>query len=635
MERMRPPPVWKSSRRLYRQFRSDLRRPLDTAEGGSGSTSGDEVASANRRANFRQFLRTIWSFRWKLGAILVMASVVNVLETAQPFLVGQAIDRVLLKTGIELPEKTRLLIILASSLLGMVVLARGLDAWRDYRMHALNTRVLSRLRRRLYGHLLRFPVSRLHEMKVGGVVSRLTTDLEALTGLVQMAFISPAVAIQRVLFAFAIVFFWNPKLAFILLSLLGPMAFGSFLWIGPIRKVWRFYFHRKGEIDSRISETFNGIRVVRAFQREEAEELRYAASQHALARLNLHGVRLTTVVHILWSVLIPLANVAVIYFGGRMFLKGEASIGQITGLMGYTGMLMGPIYMIVQTFGDLQKSLAAVDRVFDHLREPDEVDDPPDAVEAPSVVRDIRFEEVGFAYNQDKPVIHDFSLEVPRGASVALVGPSGAGKTTVADLVARFYHPTSGRIFLNGVPFGRIRLHSYRRLLGFVAQEIFLFDGSVAENLAYGREEATRDEIIAAAIQANAHDFITELPDGYDTMIGERGAILSGGQRQRLSIARAIVADPQILILDEATSALDSQSERLIQEALEHLEANRTTFVIAHRLSTIARSDIIVVLDKGRMVECGNHARLMALRGRYWHMVEQQREAFETSGATV
>jgi ATP-binding cassette subfamily B protein/subfamily B ATP-binding cassette protein MsbA len=318
-----------------------------------------------------------------------------------------------------------------------------------------------------------------------------------------------------------------------------------------------------------------------------------------------------------------------------MFLEGGASIGQITGLMGYTGMLMGPIYMIVQTFGELQKSLAAVDRVFDHLREPDEVDDPPDAVEAPALVRDIRFENVSFAYNQDKPVIHDFSLDVPRGASVALVGPSGAGKTTIADLVARFYEPSSGTILLNGVPFGRIRLHSYRRLLGFVAQEIFLFDGSVAENLAYGREEATRDEIIAAAVQANAHDFIMELPDGYDTMIGERGAILSGGQRQRLSIARAIVADPQILILDEATSALDSESERLIQEALERLEANRTTFVIAHRLSTIARSDIIVVLDKGRMVECGHHRELMALRGRYWHMVEQQRGAFDTAGATV
>jgi ATP-binding cassette subfamily B protein/subfamily B ATP-binding cassette protein MsbA len=486
------------------------------------------------------------------------------------------------------------------------------------------------LRRRLYGHLLRFPLSRLHELKVGGVVSRLTTDVESLTGLIQMAFISPTVALIRVGFAFAIVFAWNSRLALILLTLIAPMAFASFLWIGPIRKVWQFYFRRKGELDSRISETFGGIRVVRAFQREEAEELRYAASQHALARLNLHGVRFTTVVHILWSVLIPLANVAVLYFGGRMLLDGRATLGQIAGLMGYTGMLMGPVYMIVQTFGDLQKSLAAVDRVFDHLREPDEVHDPPDAVEAPAQVRDIRFDHVDFGYVGERLVIQNFSLVVPCGATVAFVGASGAGKSTLADLVARFYQPTGGQLLLNGIPFEHIRLHSYRRLLGIVAQDVFLFDGTIAENLAYGRPDATRDEIVAAAIEANAHDFISDLPEGFDTMIGERGAKLSGGQRQRLSIARAIVADPQILILDEATSALDTESERLIQEALERLEVNRTTFVIAHRLSTIAHADVIVVLDKGRIVECGTHPELMTLRGRYWHMVEQQREAFES-----
>ncbi|MGI8603335.1 MAG: ABC transporter ATP-binding protein [Verrucomicrobiales bacterium] len=631
MQHVGPPPIWKSSRRLYRQFREDLRGTrVRTGPGKEGKP--DESTSVYRRDNFRQFIHTIWSFKWKLGAILFLAVLVNALETIQPYLIGQAIDRVLTRADIEISEKTRQLATFALSLLGMVVVARGFDAWRDYRTHALSTRVLSLLRRKLYGHLVRFPLARLHELKVGGVVSRLTTDLESLTGLVQMAFISPTVAIIRVAFAFAIVFVWNSQLALILLTLLAPMAFGSFLWIGPIRKVWQFYFRRKGEMDSRISETFGGIRVVRAFQREEAEELRYAASQHALARLNLYGVRYTTVVHILWSVLIPLANVAVLFFGGRMLLQGDATLGQITGLMGYTGMLMGPVYMIVQTFGDLQKSLAAVDRVFDQLREPDEIHDPPDAVEVPPSLREIRFDGVEFAYQPEKIVIDNFSLTVPRGATVAFVGASGSGKTTLADLVSRFYQPTSGQLLFNGIPFEKIRLHSYRRLLGIVSQEVFLFDGTVAENLAYGRPEATRDDVIAAAIQANAHDFIMELSTGYDTMVGERGAKLSGGQRQRLSIARAIVADPQILILDEATSALDSESERLIQQALERLERNRTTFVIAHRLSTIARSDIIVVLDKGRMVESGTHSQLMALRGRYWHMVEQQREAFEFQG---
>jgi ATP-binding cassette subfamily B protein/subfamily B ATP-binding cassette protein MsbA len=409
------------------------------------------------------------------------------------------------------------------------------------------------------------------------------------------------------------------------------MAFGSFLWLGPIRKIWNYYWKQKGEVDARISETFSGIRVVRAFQREEAEEIRNAVAQHSLARFNLYAVRYTTSVHILWSVLIPLANVAVLYVGGRLMFDGTASIGQITGLMAYTAMLMGPVYQIVQTFGDLQKSLAAMDRVFDHLREPDELDDPPDAVEAPARVERIEFQNLGFAYAKGKSVIQDFSLSVPRGACVALVGASGAGKTTVADLVARFYHPTAGTILINGISLEKIKLHSYRRLLGIVSQDVFLFDGTIADNIAYGRPHASREEIIAAARQANAHDFIAELPEDYDTLTGERGARLSGGQRQRLSIARAILADPQILILDEATSALDTRSERLIQEAVEHLEADRTTFVIAHRLSTIAKADIIVVLEKGHIIERGTHTELMNLKGRYWHMVEQQRERVLTS----
>lgn len=587
--------------------------------------AGEAPPSAHHRDNFLAYLQTIAQFRWRIALVMGLALLVSLLEVSQPRLIGEVIDRVLTAGGMAQAEREQRLPGYCLLLLVLILSARAADAVRDYQVNALNVRVLSYLRRRLYGHLLRFPLARLHQIKTGGIVSRLTGDLSQLSGLVQMALISPTLALFRVVLTFVIVSLWNSELALVLLLLLGPMAFGSFLWIGPIRRIWGFYWKRKGELDARISETFGGIRVVRAFQREEAEERRNALSQHTLARLNLHAVRKTASVHIIWGLLIPLANLMVLYAGGRMVFESQASIGQITGLMAYTGMLMGPVYQIVQTFSELQKSLAALDRVFDHLREPDEYDDPPDAVEAPSIQR-LRFEHVGFAYGDGGEVLHDICLDVPRGATVALVGPSGAGKSTLADLVARFYAPSSGRITLNDIPLDRIRLYSYRRLLGFVSQDVFLFDGSIAENIAYGRPEATPAEIETAARQANAHAFIAELAEGYDTAIGERGVRLSGGQRQRLSIARAILADPQILILDEATSALDTESERLIQDAIERLEANRTTFVIAHRLSTVAHADMIVVLDHGHIVESGSHVELIGRRGRYWKMVEQQRQ---------
>jgi ATP-binding cassette subfamily B protein len=265
------------------------------------------------------------------------------------------------------------------------------------------------------------------------------------------------------------------------------------------------------------------------------------------------------------------------------------------------------------------------------LDQPAELPDLPDALPAPALVDELRFEDVSFAYPRGGPVIVNFSLSVPGGSVVALVGPSGAGKTTLTDLLARFRDPTQGCLRLNGVDLRRIQLQSYRSLIGVVAQDVFLFDGSVADNISYGARHATREQIVAAAQKANAHEFIQRLPDGYDTVVGERGVKLSGGQRQRLSIARALLADPQILILDEATSNLDSESEQLIQQSLRQLFARRTTFVIAHRLSTIVDADLIIVLDRGRALELGTHAELLGRRGAYYAMIQRQwRSAADT-----
>jgi ATP-binding cassette subfamily B protein/subfamily B ATP-binding cassette protein MsbA len=366
---------------------------------------------------------------------------------------------------------------------------------------------------------------------------------------------------------------------------------------------------------------------VRAFRRETWEERDYAVGHHTALRKELFAHRRELLLWGSWGALMALVDLVIIWYGGTLQIQGRASVGDIMAFQWYTFLLLNPIWQIVNSFSELQRSLAAMDRVFEILDMPADKPDVPGAIDAPVRVDEIRFQDVSFEYRAGEPVVTDFRLVVPGGSVVALVGRSGAGKTTVTDLVARFHDPTRGQILVNGTDIRKFHLHSYRELLGVVHQEVFLFDGTVRENIAYGRRGAIEAEIIDAARRANAHEFIAALPEGYDSFIGERGVKLSGGQRQRLAIARAILAAPQILILDEATSNLDTESEQLIQESLQDLLRGRTSFVIAHRLSTISHADIIIVMEGGRVIEQGTHEELMRARGTYFAMVTRQREA--------
>jgi ATP-binding cassette subfamily B protein len=422
-------------------------------------------------------------------------------------------------------------------------------------------------------------------------------------------------------------------------------------WINKIRPLYRDIRTRRQGIDAMSAEAFSGMRVVRAFNRRHAEAARFTSEGHLLARQELYTWWWARGIEMVWMMLIPLASVAVLVYGGTAVIDGTLTIGDLMAFSAYLLALLGPLEALVASATNVQNNLAALDRVLDLLKEEREFESttPSTSIEPATVRGRITIEGLTYAYpvrekksdtsdtgekrkdTRGEPVLTGIDLDIAPGETIAFVGASGAGKTTICNLIARFDDPTAGRITMDGIDLRDIPIEQYRNLLGIVEQDVFLFDGSVRDNIGYAKRNANEDDIFAAAQAANAHGFITELERGYDTLIGERGVRLSGGQKQRLAIARAILADPRILILDEATSALDTESERLIQNSLASLMQGRTSFVIAHRLSTIRHANRIVVIEDGHVREVGTHEELLERDGRYAELLKMQLEG-EDSG---
>ncbi|MFW5751350.1 MAG: ABC transporter ATP-binding protein [Planctomycetota bacterium] len=630
-----------SSKRRFRAFMKHWRAgriagPAAGSDGGQAAPQRRQARRDERRRHLARYARWLWPARWRVFGVLAMALVVAGLDAAWPVLIGWMIDIIGPGANERLPDLARIaeprnaLLIIGLVCLVLIVAGRLIGLSRGYLQAVLGAELTQRLRRDLHDRLMHLPLSRLEGMKTGGIQSRLSGDVDGTAGLVQQAVIRPISALVRLLVVIGVLVAINWQVTALALGLLLICGLVYHRFVRRIRPVWRAMRKQRGEIDGRLNEVFGGIRVVRSFARERREQLEYAVGHHTVMREHVWTQLRMQLLLFSWEVLLPVVSLAIVVLGGWYVLEGELRVGQIVAMQLLSAQVLNPVLMIVRSVTETQRGLASMDRVYEVLDEAPEMPDRPGATIAPQRLERIDFEHVSFAYPAAsgepvrEPVLRDFTLSVPGGTTVALVGPSGAGKTTVTNLVARYYDPSHGAIRLDGTDIRDFQLRSYRGLLGLVQQEVFLFDGTIHDNIAYARRDATPAEVETAARGANAWEFIAGLEQGLDTVIGERGVRLSGGQRQRIAIARAMLADPAILILDEATSNLDSDNERLIQESLDRLRMGRTTFVIAHRLHTIRNAELIVVLEHGRIVEQGDHVQLMRAGGPYAQMVAGQ-----------
>lgn len=530
---------------------------------------------------------------------------------------------------------------LIAGLLGTYAALQLVSAGDLYLRHALGERFILDLRVRLYAYLQRLSLSYFECTSTGEIMSRVTNDVNALESFVTHGSSLSVVDLLRLAGTAVVLLMLDWQLALLVMLPVPVLAVALRMFNRRVRPIYRQVRDRLGDINARLQDNISGIRVIQAFGQEREVLDRFFEESQSYYRARVRGIRS-------WSTFFPairflasLGVVMVLAFGARRVVNGELSLGTLVAFLSYAASFYQPIHRLTEVDNIFQQAIAAGERIFELLDEVPEIQDAAEAVACPCIQGDIKLEGVHFYYGagdlppgqaQGEYVLHDVSFHVAPGQVIALVGPSGAGKTSIANLIMRFYDPIRGRVLIDGQDLRRLQVQSLRAHISVVLQETFLFNTTVRDNLIFAKPDASEEEMIAAARAAYAHDFILELPGGYDTEIGERGVKLSGGQKQRLALARAILADPRILILDEATSSVDAEAEYLIQQALDRVLEGRTAIVIAHRLSTIRRADKIIALEEGRIREVGDHRELMARGGLYSQLYQRQVELATLDG---
>lgn len=487
-------------------------------------------------------------------------------------------------------------------------------------------KLIAELRMKVQSHVGRLPVTYHDANKSGQLVSRIMNDVEGLRNLVGTGLVEFLGGILTAVLSFFMLIRISPLLTGLALAVVAAFSLVLRYAFTTLRPIFRERGKITAEVTGRLTESLGGIRVIKGYHAEKREEDVFAAGARRILDNVLKSITGVSLLGLSATVLLGLVGALVMFVGGRQILSGDLTLGGFVTFNAFLAFLVAPVFQVVGIGTQLTEAIAGLERTREVLNERTEDADPRRRASLGTIEGHMRFEDVTFSYEANKPVLHGISFEAVPGTVTALVGSSGSGKSTTIGLVAAFHTPDSGVVRVDGVDLSTARLDSYRTQLGVVLQETFLFDGTIRENVAFSRPHATEEEILHACQVARVDEFAEKFPDGYDTVVGERGVKLSGGQKQRVSIARAILADPRILILDEATSSLDSETESLIQAGLAFLMKGRTTFVIAHRLSTIRKADQILVMEQGRIVERGTHQQLYALGGRYWDLYTRQHE---------